>query len=412
MKYFQEFTPKQYLAIDIANNFGLDKLTWDERLKWFDQHEPVLESLVQKADEPALFHAGVLAYRKVQKGEPIGYPVSYDATASGMQILACLTGDRKAAELCNVVNRVKNGTVERADAYTIIYQAMLAVLGENSRIKREDTKQAIMTSLYGSSAVPREVFGEGILLRTFYKTMNQEAPAAWELNRFFLDIWNPEADAYHWVLPDNFHVHTKVMVNHTERVHFLGKPFDIVSRVQGTTVEGRSLSANVTHSLDGMIVRELTRRCSYDMNQVNKVWKCIEDTENGNVFHWDSSKDGSADLVITLWEHYTKTGYLSVRILDGIDMNTIQLVNIEVIKDLLNSLPKKPFHVLSVHDCFRVLPTYVNDLRKQYNHQLMMIAKSDLLSNILGQLMNKTVEIGKFDEELWKDIMDTNYALS
>ena len=33
---FQEFSGKDYLRIDIANSFGLDKEDWDVRLAWFD----------------------------------------------------------------------------------------------------------------------------------------------------------------------------------------------------------------------------------------------------------------------------------------------------------------------------------------------------------------------------------------
>ena len=39
---FQTFTPLQYLKIDVANSFGLDRKDWDERLAWFDQHEAQL----------------------------------------------------------------------------------------------------------------------------------------------------------------------------------------------------------------------------------------------------------------------------------------------------------------------------------------------------------------------------------
>ena len=134
----QLFSGKEYLKIDIANNFGLDKEDWDVRLAWFDENEARLDTLVKQAEEPALFFAGITAWKKVCKGEPTGYPISLDSTASGLQLLAVLTGDRKAAALCNVVDAGR-----RMDAYTALYQSMLDRIGEGAKISRKDTKQAI-----------------------------------------------------------------------------------------------------------------------------------------------------------------------------------------------------------------------------------------------------------------------------
>ena len=72
----QLFSGKQYLQIDVANNFGLDKEDWDTRLDWFAQTEGDLEHLVKDAEEPALFYASVEAYRKAQRSEAIAYPIS------------------------------------------------------------------------------------------------------------------------------------------------------------------------------------------------------------------------------------------------------------------------------------------------------------------------------------------------
>lgn len=79
----QEFTPLQYLQIDIANLAGKDKLSWDDRLLWFKENENNLLSLVEKADKPHQFYAAVLNYPQVAAGAINYHPVALDATSSG-----------------------------------------------------------------------------------------------------------------------------------------------------------------------------------------------------------------------------------------------------------------------------------------------------------------------------------------
>ena len=64
---FQSFTGREYLKIDVANQFGLDKENWNDRLAWFDENEANLEDLVKKAEEPAMYMAGVRAWRNICK---------------------------------------------------------------------------------------------------------------------------------------------------------------------------------------------------------------------------------------------------------------------------------------------------------------------------------------------------------
>jgi hypothetical protein len=399
----QKFTGMQYLAIDIANKFGLDKQDWNVRLDWFNQNQEKLLSLVPKAKEPALFYAGIQALNQANQGLPIGYPISLDACSSGLQLLACLTGDDKAAKLCGVID-----TGHREDAYSTIYNEMVNSIGESAKISRDDCKDAIMTSLYGSTAVPKQVFGEGKLLQVFVDTMNNLAPAAWALNQVFLDIWDSTVLSHDWVLPDNFHVHVNVMGTVKEKVNFFNKPYEIVTKVNMPKEKGRSLGANVTHSIDGFLVRELTRRCDYRPDQIARVmdiiwnaWDVVEpqDTVNNRMLE-------------TLWFHYLDSGYLSARILDYITKDNITYIDRSVILELIDSLPSKPFKVMSIHDCFRVLPNYGNDLREQYNLQLMLIAKSNLLSFTLTQIMGKEIKVDKANPNMWKHIMDSNYTLS
>jgi hypothetical protein len=402
----QRFSARQYLAIDIANSYGLDKQDWDQRLAWFNEHEDHLLEMLPKAADPAMYYAGVQAWAQVKAGQPIGYPISLDATASGIQILAVLTGDRSAAELCNVVN-----TGKREDAYTNVYQHMLTKVGGESKIKRDDIKGAIVPAIYGSTAKPKEIFGEGALLAAFQSTMGELAPAAWELNEVFPELWNPEALSHDWVLPDNFHVQVKVMAPVVETIQFLNEPVEITYRVNAPTKEGRSLGANTIHSLDALVVREMSRRCSYDPAWVQLI-RDILDGEVESRFTTTDEKNEAVRMVMVLWDHYVDSGYLSARILDYIDSDTLTLVDPEEIRALIDSLPAKPFQVVSVHDCFRVLPNYANDLRFQYNLQLHLIARSTLLSFLLSQITGRTVQVGKLDPTLADDILDTDYALS
>lgn len=403
----QRFTGMQYLMIDIANSYGLDKWNWDIRLKWFEMNKYHLDILVIEAENPAMFYAGVKAWEAAQRGEAIGYPISLDATSSGLQILAALTGDRSAASLCNVVN-----TGNREDAYTNVYEVMvdhlIQRLGQNAgNISREDCKDAVMTGLYGSVAVPKRVFGEGMQLKVFYEVMAELAPAAWELNQAFLDMWDATTYSHNWVLPDNFHVNVKVMSQVKEVVQFMNEPYETFHSVNEPTDEGRSLGANTIHSIDGMIVREITRRCDYDIDMVLKIIGAMNQKDHASGI--GRPKDIMVEI---LWGRYLESGYLSARILEYLDGGNMGIVDSAVIWELIESLPEKPFKVIAVHDCFRVLPNYGNDLREQYNNQLMLIAKSNLLQDLLGQIVGRKLSIGKLDVNMWKDIPFTNYALS
>lgn len=134
----QMFSAQDYLRIDISNNMGLDKEDWNVRIAWFNAHEHELEALMKQAESPALYFAGVQAYREMKAGKPIGYPISLDATSSGIQIMAAMVNCRKSALTCNVLDAGK-----RMDAYTYTYERMCQVLGQSAKIERKQTKQAL-----------------------------------------------------------------------------------------------------------------------------------------------------------------------------------------------------------------------------------------------------------------------------
>jgi len=402
LEMLQQFTPVQYVKIDIANNFGLDKLTWDQRLEWFEQNKHQLRALLPKAENMAQFYAGIEAWENMQKGLPIGFTVSLDATSSGIQILSVLTGDKSAAQISNVLD-----TGKRGNAYRTVYERMTKKVGDEAKLPYAPVKSAVMTSYYGSEKVPREVFGEGPLLQAFHETMEELTPAAWELNKALLERWDPEAEKYSWVMPDRFHVHIKVKDEIEEDITFMGTTHTIQRKVNRPTPEGRSLSANLVHSVDGFIVREIQRRCNYDRDQLRYVRQLL--VEGPGAAAGEPSE--KTEMLLKLWELYQQSGYLSARIIDFIDSTNVHLIDAEPVHQLIDSMPPKPFKVIPVHDCFRVHPNYGNDIRRQYNLQLYLIAKSNMLEFMLRQILKLDGRIEKLDH-FEQEILEANYALS
>jgi hypothetical protein len=164
---------------------------------------------------------------------------------------------------------------------------------------------------------------------------------------------------------------------------------------------------NTVHSIDGMIVREMLRRCNYDKHQmVQLLDMCTRGVKT------KSTSRPKDKLVLRLWELYEKSGFLSARILDELDHENFGLVDRYRIQNLLFSMPHRPFEMISVHDCFKCLPNYGNDLRLQYNKILAEIAGSEMLSFLISQIVGRPIQVTKLDPTLAQDVVSTNYALS
>lgn len=400
----QEFTGLEYLKIDIANLFGLDKKTWQERLSWFNENQDNLYSLIDQADEPCQFFAAIKNYEKAINGEVCYKPIALDATFSGLQWFSVLTCDRKSAEYCNVLN-----TGTRMDAYTVLYKKMESKIGVNPLITRQKVKDAIMHALYGSIADPENLFQEHV--DSFYALMEQECPLAWELNNFLTSSWNPNISEYGWIMPDNFHVHIKVKVLKTETFIFAGKERIFNYKETSPNSYGRAYSANVAHSLDSLAVREITALAMHNPKQIAKIKALLKNQGKKRSVSYGNKKN--RNMVLTLVELFNQSGFLSARILDYIDEDNINLIPRQELEELVALVPAKPFQIASIHDSFGVLPNYGNDIRKLYIAILVKVAKSNMLQFILDQLLSeKKVKIRKGDPEMWKDVQNSEYALS
>lgn len=211
------YTGFQYLLIDAANAYGLDKLRFEERIQWVKDNMDSLESLADQAETRPLYIKAVMAIRKAQQGLPTGHMVAMDACASGVQIMSALTGCIAGARSTGLID-----PGVRADAYSSLTDEMnqlLATQNTSVQISRKDAKRALMTACYGSKATPKEIFGEDTVeLSVFYQAVHLVAPGAWELLQDLLNSWNPYALEHSWKMPDGYDVVVRVMQKKEVRI--------------------------------------------------------------------------------------------------------------------------------------------------------------------------------------------------
>lgn len=420
---FKQYLPLEYLCIDVANCVGTqgsfkgDKELFETRIQWVKDNFDNLESFIDVAEDKPQYIKAVHALREVMLGKPTGHLVALDATCSGIQIMSAITGCRKGADATGLISN------KRADAYTDVTNTMNSILklkGFNEiEVPRSDVKRAVMTSGYGSTLVPKEVFGEGELLATFYQAAFKVAPAAFELMSSLLDTWQSGALSHDWVMPDNFHVHIKVMEAKETRIEvdeLNHATFTTYVKVNQGSKKGLANVANIIHSIDGYLLRSLIRRASYDVNKVTFMHSLlVEELDKRNkgkpVIH--SLVDAELTNMINIYE-YSKL--LDVSIIDRINSENVAMVSndhlIKLIALLTKMLEVGSSPVLTVHDAFRAHPNHCNAIRYWYKEIMAELAESDILQFIVSQVVGQEVKYIKKSSNLADLIRKSNYGIS
>lgn len=411
----KRYSGYQWLLIDIANQYGHDKLLFEDRIKWTTEHINELESLAEGAESKPLYLKAVMALRKALQGIPTGHLVGVDATCSGIQIMSALTGCIAGATATGLVD-----PNVRADAYTSVTKLMQNALGTGFTVSRKNAKDALMTSFYGSKAKPKEIFGEDTPeLNAFYAAAYQVAPGAWELLQDLLGSWKPFALSHSWKLPDGFDAKVKVMTRKEARVEIdelAHASFTYEFYVNEGSAMGISLPANVVHSVDAYILRCIQRRCNYDLDAMKEASKILDIEVNrrsiGLVPSWvevseevlyyvdQYDRSSMADAVILPWLTMYNVGYLSSEHINKLA---------EILKGML---AYKPFEVIPVHDEFKCHANNVNHLRQQYINVMADLAESHLLDDLLSQIRGTKGHFKKLSSTLGHHIRSSEYALS
>lgn len=396
------YTPLEYIKIAIANAYGLDKELFETRINWVDTNIDNLNTHVQDADEPAIFMSGVMALDDALGGRPTGFMMGLDSCSSGVQIMGALIGCRTTCENTGLVD-----PNVRADLYgttTGVMNTLLSSQGITVNVPRDDAKQSVMTHFYGSQAKPLEIFGEDTPeYFAFYEALDVVAPGAGLVMGHLLSAWQPYALEHSWLMPDGFEVvipvveavDFKVEVDELAHATFTHRIYEN----QGTKT-GLSIAANVVHSVDGMVVREMNRRCNYDEGILRTIAIDLKLYLGTKVYSGNCTDFVSLRLAEQLYN----------RDVTFHDTDTDKLFHL---LDLINQvLEHVQFPLVCVHDEFKCSPNNMNQLRKHYIGILSELSKSNLLTDILAQLHG----VSKYNlpklGNVSQNIYNSNYALS
>ena len=245
------------LYIAIANHAGKDKLSWEDRIEW---SKSSLNSIIDgkiRWDEPHLGRKAVKALLDTIDDEPTGYWMTLDATASGIQIMAALSGCQETASATNMVD-----PAVRRDLYQEVTTAINSLCAVPTT--RKIVKKVVMTFFYNSVKTPERMLTKE-QLAAFYQVIQQLFPGAYKIMDIVNNLWNTNGSHHRWTLPDGHVAHVPVLGT----VKY-NTPYGNIYRTELVTSPNyRSLLPNVIHSIDGYIAREMIRRCDFEVIHIH-----------------------------------------------------------------------------------------------------------------------------------------------
>ena len=318
-----------WLHMDVARSYGLDKATWAERLQWSLQHP----DLQKGAKDPFTYKSAHEALQKALRGEMIDHPISLDATASGIQCLSLMAQDADSARAVNLgSDRVNNPYRQVKDEMT--------VYGD---FDYECVKQATMTSFYESVATPKELFGDDY--DKFVAAASKMLPGPWAMKDAIASCMT-YLDRYEWTMMDGYEVVMDVTAP-VECSMNIGKGH-LISWIEHrkAAVATKGLTANITHSLDALVLREVLRRTQCPLS-----WY-----PEHQLTPFEELREKDIILMQSI-VRYNQTQFLTFELLDHVDQLNQHLVP-QALRDEINSRTMcDEMYIQPIHDCYRVKAT-------------------------------------------------------
>lgn len=305
----------RWLCIHIANTYGMDKLSFDERVAWVEEHLDEISQTAKRplgrimewwgtCDQPFQFLA---ACRELEaafaSSSPQSFasslPVSLDGSCNGLQHLSLMGLDPVGAKATNcgyaakrhdlyetVANSVRDTL--RQDVESGSDDASVASAWLSLGVTRKTVKRAVMTTPYGVTArgIQRQLLADGhmddidynvpeamlYMQRTIQKAIDQHVVAAKEIMAYFQECAGRLAKVDKplvWTTPSGFKVtqaYWNLGVKQVQTLTGRMRLYNEDSELRMNVAKQRLGSApNIIHSFDAAMLAMTVNRLHADL---------------------------------------------------------------------------------------------------------------------------------------------------
>jgi hypothetical protein len=172
---------------------------------------------------------------------------------------------------------------------------------------------------------------------------------------------------------------------------------------------------NMTHSMDAWVLRSMHRRLNYDHGVALHIANCIEDELIERSLGTKPEELSLSPKVAYYIEQYRRSSLADIVILPHLDRDEITHLSTEHLQALAQiltgMLQHLPFELITVHDEFKAHPNNLNQVRWMYREIMAEIAESNVLDDLLSQIMGAPGTFNKVNFNLPELIRQSNYAL-
>ena len=336
-----------FLKFQVANTWGEDKLSIDDRVQFVDDNidtlldigkDPVNNKRWLDADSPFEFLAAIVElYKAMQLDDPTkfrsGLPIALDATCSGLQWLSALSQDKVAGALCNLTDNKELGDYYNFIAdYAWEHKDLPPVWKDKYKHRRKIVKRSCMVKHYSAGA----------------KTMGTH-------------IWRDFGDKYDDVTKEDcLELGVLIYKLCLSKVKGPAEVMDLLVKLgQEEAKSGKDLE--LTMPVDDFPFIQSYRGSSKDRIQFTIDKKRLQLTYISAYNTWIKTKE-----VIT-----------------GSSPNVIHALDAQLVSRLMLDID---YQVIPIHDSFSTRPADVGRLYEDLRIAFVNIIKQDLLMDLFSQV--------------------------